>query len=54
MKKKTHFPSPTLKASVPWNAGKMVGTKRVLKEKPVWAIRFWLGSEQHIRDKALS
>ncbi|GFE93818.1 hypothetical protein DmAi_18770 [Acetobacter persici] len=44
MEKKTRFPSPTLKASVPWNAGK--------KEKHVWAIRFWLGSEQRIRDKA--
>ncbi|MGY6770943.1 tyrosine-type recombinase/integrase [Komagataeibacter sp. NFXK3] len=53
MEKKTRFLSPTLKASVPWNAGKMVGAKRALKEKHVWAIRFWLGSEQRIRDKAL-
>lgn len=53
MEKKTRFPSPTLKACVPWNAGKMVGAKRALKEKHVWAIRFWLGSEQRIRDKAL-
>ncbi|MGY8606899.1 tyrosine-type recombinase/integrase [Gluconobacter cerinus] len=53
MEKKTRFPSPTLKVSVPWNVGKMVGAKRALKEKHVWAIRFWLGSEQRIRDKAL-
>ncbi|MEN3177124.1 tyrosine-type recombinase/integrase [Gluconobacter sp. OJA] len=53
MEKKTRFSSPTLKASVAWNAGKMVGAKRALKEKHVWAIRFWLGSEQRIRDKAL-
>ncbi|WP_232091992.1 hypothetical protein [Acetobacter aceti] len=50
---KTRFPSPTLKASVPWNVGKMVGAKRALKEKHVWAIRFWLENEQRIRDKAL-
>ncbi|WP_099347652.1 tyrosine-type recombinase/integrase [Acetobacter aceti] len=50
---KTRFPSPTLKASMPWNARKMVGAKRALKEKYVWAIRFWLGSEPRIRDKAL-
>ncbi|GAC88121.1 phage integrase [Gluconobacter thailandicus NBRC 3257] len=31
----------------------MVGAKRALKEKHVWAIRFWLGSEQRVRDKAL-
>ncbi|GCD76290.1 phage integrase [Acetobacter pasteurianus NBRC 3299] len=53
MEKKTRFPSPTLKASVPWNVGKMVGAKRALKEKHVWAIRFWLGSEQRVRDRAL-
>lgn len=53
MEKKTRFPAPTLKASVPWNAGKMVGAKRALKEKHVWAIRFWLGSEQRVRDRAL-
>ncbi|GAB6968127.1 tyrosine-type recombinase/integrase [Komagataeibacter kakiaceti JCM 25156] len=53
MEKKTRFPSPTLKASVPWNAGKIVGAKRALKEKHVWAIRFWLESEQRVRDRAL-
>ncbi|WP_244896490.1 hypothetical protein [Acetobacter fabarum] len=53
MEKKTRFPSPTLKAFVPRNAGKMIGAKRALKEKHVWTIRSWLGSEQRIRDKAL-
>ncbi|MFT9206412.1 hypothetical protein [Acetobacter orientalis] len=53
MEKKTRFPSPTLKAFVPWNAGKMVAAKRALKENYVCAIRFWLGSEARIKDKAL-
>lgn len=53
MEKNTRFPSPKLKASVLWNARKMVGAKRALKEKHVWAIRFWLGREQRVRDKAL-
>nr|WP_227672475.1 hypothetical protein [Komagataeibacter sp. FXV3] len=38
MEKETRFSSPALKASVPWNVGKMVGAKRALKEKHVWAI----------------
>lgn len=53
MEKKTRFPSPTLKAFVPWNAGKMVASKRALKENYVCAMRFWLGSEPRIKDKAL-
>lgn len=31
----------------------MVGAKRALKEKHVWAIRFWLAHEGRIRDRAL-
>lgn len=53
MEKSTHFPLPTLKTQTPWNAGKMVGAKRALKEKHVWAIRFWLAHEGRIRDRAL-
>ena len=53
MEKTTRFPTPTLKKSVPWNAGKMVGAKPALKEKHVWAIRFWLGNEQRVRNRAL-
>jgi integrase len=37
----------------PWNLGKTVGSKRALKQKEVWAIRFWLDQEQRLRDRAL-
>lgn len=47
------FPSPILETQTPWNAGKMVGAKRALKEKHVWAIRFWLAHKDRIRDRAL-
>jgi hypothetical protein len=33
-----------------WNAG---GAKRALKPQQVWAIRFWLGHERRLRDRAL-
>jgi len=36
-----------------WNAGRTVGPKRALKQKEVWAIRFWLEQEQRLRDRAL-
>jgi site-specific recombinase XerC len=36
-----------------WNAGKKVGTKRPLKPRQVWAIRFFLDREQRLRDRAL-
>jgi integrase len=36
-----------------WNAGKMVGAKKPLKPKDVWAIRFFLEHEGRIRDRAL-
>jgi hypothetical protein len=36
-----------------WNAGRQVGTKRPLKQKEVWAIRFWLEQEGRLRDRAL-
>ena len=29
-----------------WNAGRKVGPKRALKQKEVWAIRFWLEQER--------
>lgn len=44
---------PTLETQTPWNAGKMVGVKRALKEKHVWTIRFWLAHKDRIRDRAL-
>jgi integrase len=36
-----------------WNAGRKVGPKRALKQKEVWAIRFWLEQEGRLRDQAL-
>ena len=37
----------------PWNAGTMVGAKRPLKPRDVWAIRFFLDEHQRLRDRAL-
>ena len=36
-----------------WNAGKIVGTKRPLTQKQIWAVRFFLDRERRIRDRAL-
>ena len=36
-----------------WNAARRVGAKRALKQKEVWAIRFWLEQEGRARDRAL-
>jgi integrase len=36
-----------------WNADKMVGAKKPLKPKDVWAIRFFLEHEGRLRDRAL-
>jgi integrase len=40
-------------ATPAWNAGRKVGPKRALKQKEVWAIRFWLEQEGRLRDRAL-
>ena len=37
----------------PWNAGNMVGAKRLLKPRDVWAIRFFLDEHRRLRDRAL-
>jgi hypothetical protein len=37
----------------PWNKGRLIGQKRPLKPKDVWAIRIRLQLEQHCRDLAL-
>ena len=37
----------------PWNAGHMVGAKRPLKPRDVWAIRFFLDEHRRLRDRAL-
>lgn len=36
-----------------WNAGRKVGTKRPLKPRQIWAIRFHLDREHRLRDRAL-
>ena len=36
-----------------WNAGKMVGTKRPLTQKQIWAVRFFLDREVRLRGRAL-
>lgn len=36
-----------------WNAGQIVGTKRPLKPRDIWAIRFFLDEHERVRDRAL-
>ncbi|MEO4041844.1 tyrosine-type recombinase/integrase [Hoeflea sp. CAU 1731] len=36
-----------------WNAGRMVGVKKPLKQRQIWAIRFFLDREERMRDRAL-
>ena len=40
-------------ARTPWNKGRLIGQKRPLKPKDVWAIRVRLQLEQRKRDLAL-
>ena len=44
---------PAAKERRPWNVGRIVGTKRALKPRQVWAIRFWLDRERRLRDRAM-
>lgn len=37
----------------PWNAGNVVGAKRPIKPRDVWAIRFFLDEHRRLRDRAL-
>lgn len=37
----------------PWNAGNMVGAKRPLKPRDVWAIRLYLDEHRRLRDRTL-
>ena len=37
----------------PWNSGNMVGAKRPLKPRDVWAIHFFLDEHRRMRDRAL-
>lgn len=36
-----------------WNVGKQVGVKKPLKQRQIWAIRFFLDRERRMRDRAL-
>lgn len=36
-----------------WNAGKRVGVKKPLKQRQIWAVRFFLDREGRMRDRAL-
>lgn len=36
-----------------WNTGRQVGVKKPLKQKQIWAIRFFLDREGRMRDRAL-
>lgn len=44
---------PAMPNRIAWNAGKTVGTKRLLTQKQIWAIRFFLDREERLRDRAL-
>lgn len=37
----------------PWNAGSLVGAKKPLKPRDVWAILFFLDEHRRMRDRAL-
>ena len=42
---------PSAHVRRPWNAGSMVGAKRPLKPRDVWAIRFFLDEHRRMRDQ---
>lgn len=44
---------PLMQNRTAWNSGKMVGTKRPLTQKQIWAVRFFLDREERLRDRAL-
>jgi site-specific recombinase XerC len=44
---------PDARGRRPWNTGNMVGAKRPLKPRDVWAIRFFLDKHRRLRDRAL-
>ncbi len=50
MNKTTAPQSPT---RVPWNRGRIIGPKPLLKPKHIWAIRTRLQHDGHIRDLAM-
>ena len=44
---------PAVQTRPAWNFGKKVGAKRPLKQRQIWAIRFFLDRERRLRDRAL-
>lgn len=48
----SHY-DPAMQNRPVWNAGKMVGAKRPLTQKQIWAVRFFLDREARLRDRAL-
>jgi integrase len=48
----SHY-DPAMHNRPAWNAGKVVGTKRPLTQKQIWAVRFFLDREGRVRDRAL-
>jgi integrase len=44
---------PDAHGRCPWNAGNMVGAKRRLKPRDVWAILFFLDEHRRLQDRAL-
>lgn len=44
---------PAFAARRPWNDGRMIGAKKPLRPKDVWAIHFFLKHEGRMRDRAL-
>jgi len=48
----SHY-DPAAQRQPAWNAGKIVGTKRPLTQKQIWAVRFFLDREGRLRDRAL-
>lgn len=48
----SHY-DPGMQNRPAWNAGKMVGNKRPLTQKQIWAVRFFLDREVRLRDRAL-
>jgi integrase len=50
---RTVIPSLVGLAKIPWNKGRLIGQKRPLKPKEVWAIRVRLQLEERRRDLAL-
>jgi hypothetical protein len=41
---------PAAHERISWNTGRKVGTKRALKPRRIWAVRFFLDQHRHILD----